>query len=1303
MKAEITPWKRVSWLLAGLLALVLPARPAAGLDVIGPDGVIYVNVSDSSHFAEAWTGINLFTYDLTGVPVGSTLSGAEFAKSGGGTSYVSFDLDKVYTGIGSVFYAQRAGNNATADKISMLSLWASDVAPFFAGDPGVPADSVVAITNTAGAVLQEYLLTNTLAGQYFLVKFEQFTSSGNPGGNELRLGANLQLPPSVIEIVPAATNAYDGNSVAFSVRSSGSAPITFQWQAAASGAATFTNLVNGVSVAGATSPSVTLKSLPLGAIDVRVVLTNPYGTTTSSVATVSIMAGAPQITQQTTPATLQQPAGYAFTLRVIAEGSQPMQFQWKRNGVDLGDGARISGARSNVLTIVDAQATDAGTYHVVASNAHGNAPSDPATVTIVPSLPVIGPTGALYTDISDSSRFGATWGAANLFANNVTGLAPGSTLGGSEYARSGPGSAWVAFRVDQVYTVGSIYFAQRAGSTTGDNMQRLSIWSSETAAFTTTDPGTAPASVIALLPNTGTPVWREYFLTNNLRGKYFLLKLEQTTITGNPGGNEFRLGLAQAAVILTSSPTNTTVFSGNSVQFSVAASGEDPLTYRWQSRAAGSAGAFVDLVNGPNVSGATSSVLSLHNVPLANMEYRVVVSNSAGSATSDPATLTVTTAAPEIVSQPQPAALRHPSGYPMALKATVTGSGPMYYQWQRNEQPIVNDARISGANSIILDISVVQAGDAGTYRLIATNTFGSATSSEVVLTIDPALGFSDGSAWTLNGGATLEGGVLTLTDGGAGQARSAYFNSPVPIEAFSASFIYQDVNGGGADGVAFILQNSPAGTAALGGAGGYLGYAGITPSAALLLNLYGTAGISVKTGGEVGSYVGTSPVNIAGGSPILVSVRYASGTMVVTLTDTLTQDSYTNTFNINLEAAVGGKTALVGFSGADGSITSIQQVSEFAFAPLGIGAPQILADVKPAAVTQPVGLSLQLSAAVAGSAPLSFQWKRNGQNLVNDARITGANSNVLRVAHFDPADVGSYQLFITNFFGWTNTSAAAVAATNDISIGDGTAWTLNGGALIDAGSVLTVTDGGGQARSAFLTSPIPIDGFTAAFTYIDALGGGADGLAFVIHNSPDGPAAIGGGGGGLGYSGITPSAAVEFNIYANSTGGRGFAFATNGFTAQNGGAPYVSTAPIDLASGRPIDVVVRYVPGVLSLTFTDASESTSFSTNMAVDLAGLLRSKTGWVGFTGGTGGSSAVQQIYNVAISLSPTLDIEVGANNTAIISWPITAVGFDLQQSTTPAGGWLPVAGNVTVVNGRNQVTVPISGTQFFRLALP
>src|SRR3954463_16491145 len=80
------------------------------------------------------------------------------------------------------------------------------------------------------------------------------------------------------------------------------------------------------------------------------------------------------------------------------------------------------------------------------------------------ALDVIGPTGVIYTNVSNSSQFAAAWGATNLFTQDMTSISVGQTFGGAEYAKSGAGDAWVAFEVDQIYSVGSVYWAQRNGA-----------------------------------------------------------------------------------------------------------------------------------------------------------------------------------------------------------------------------------------------------------------------------------------------------------------------------------------------------------------------------------------------------------------------------------------------------------------------------------------------------------------------------------------------------------------------------------------------------------------------------------------------------------------------------------------------------------------------------------------------------------------------------------------------------------------------------------------------------------------------
>jgi hypothetical protein len=74
------------------------------------------------------------------------------------------------------------------------------------------------------------------------------------------------------------------------------------------------------------------------------------------------------------------------------------------------------------------------------------------------------------------------------------------------------------------------------------------------------------------------------------------------------------------------------VAAGQTASFSVVASGTGPLSYQWRK-------------NGTNISGATSSTYAMSNVSSSNAgTYSVAVSNSAGSAISNGATLSVTAA-----------------------------------------------------------------------------------------------------------------------------------------------------------------------------------------------------------------------------------------------------------------------------------------------------------------------------------------------------------------------------------------------------------------------------------------------------------------------------------------------------------------------------------------------------------------------------------------------------------------------------------------------------------------------------------
>jgi glucose/arabinose dehydrogenase len=98
------------------------------------------------------------------------------------------------------------------------------------------------------------------------------------------------------------------------------------------------------------------------------------------------------------------------------------------------------------------------------------------------------------------------------------------------------------------------------------------------------------------------------------------------------------------APTITQHPASQTVSAGQSATFSVSASGAPPLSYQWQR-------------NTVNIPGATSTSYTIASVSASDngAQFRCMVSNSAGSATSNPATLTVTGNAPPVATITQPA------------------------------------------------------------------------------------------------------------------------------------------------------------------------------------------------------------------------------------------------------------------------------------------------------------------------------------------------------------------------------------------------------------------------------------------------------------------------------------------------------------------------------------------------------------------------------------------------------------------------------------------------------------------------
>src|SRR5213593_3802334 len=93
----------------------------------------------------------------------------------------------------------------------------------------------------------------------------------------------------------------------------------------------------------------------------------------------------------------------------------------------------------------------------------------------------------------------------------------------------------------------------------------------------------------------------------------------------------------------------------------------------------------------------------------------------------------VAQAKPTITSQPQSQTVS--VGTNVSFTVAASGQTPFTYQWSFNSINLTNSAHISGATAATLTLSSVTLSDTGNYRVVVSNSHGSDTSSNAVLTV----------------------------------------------------------------------------------------------------------------------------------------------------------------------------------------------------------------------------------------------------------------------------------------------------------------------------------------------------------------------------------------------------------------------------------------------------------------------------------------------------------------------------------------------------------------------------------------
>jgi hypothetical protein len=417
-------------------------------------------------------------------------------------------------------------------------------------------------------------------------------------------------------------------------------------------------------------------------------------------------------------------------------------------------------------------------------------------------------------------------------------------------------------------------------------------------------------------------------------------------------------------------PVSTAACVGSNASFTVGATGATSLQWR---------------KGGVNIAGATSATLNLGGVTAASAgAYDCVLTNVCGSVTTASATLTVNTT-PVIDIQPVAVAVCSDA----TATFTVSSANATSLQWRRN------GVDIAGATASTLTISPALAGSAGSYDCVLTNACGTTTSSAATLDVRTPVAITTQPSTV--SACTGQPASLTVAAGGTGPITYAWRKNGSPIaDATSAT----------------------------------LSFASLSASDSGTFDCVVTGPCNSVTSSAVAINVGTAPVidtqpsnaDACEGQPVSLTVA-ASGTGPLTfqwkLNGVDVAGATSSTLSIPALAAgdAGSYTCAV-TNGCSSTASNAATVSVRA---------RVAFTLQPQSATVCVGSSVSFSVAATGAGPLTFQWKRNGTN------ILGATASSVSLTSVTAAQAGTFTCEVTGSCGSLISSAATLTVQSPLT------------------------------------------------------------------------------------------------------------------------------------------------------------------------------------------------------------------------------------------------------------------------------
>jgi Beta-propeller repeat len=428
------------------------------------------------------------------------------------------------------------------------------------------------------------------------------------------------------------------------------------------------------------------------------------------------------------------------------------------------------------------------------------------------------------------------------------------------------------------------------------------------------------------------------------RARWLLGSLLFAMLAACGGGSD-----ADVAPTITAEPADITLAAGSELNLSVTATGTAPMTYQWRR-------------DGIDIGAATDPAFRIAAVTETDngARFSVLVSNAAGSATSTAATLTVTAAVtPTILTPPTDA--QTVAGASATFRVVATGSAPLAYQWQRNGVPLAGATDASYATAA----TTVANDDGARYAVTVSNAAGSTISTDAMLTVTAAV-VAPTVVTPPTDTAVNVGEVATFRIAAAGSGPLAYQwrRNGVDVAGAVASTYATAPAAATDDGATFsVLVSNPAGSVRS-------SVATLSVSAAVRVPVITVPPASVRVSlGSIASFTAT-----ATGSAPLAFQWLRDG--------------------VDIAGATGAAYVTPRVSAADNGALFSVRASNAAGTALSAPATLSISGVAPGIVTAPANVAVAAPApatfrvVASGTAPLSYQWRRDGVAIVG---ATGAS------------------------------------------------------------------------------------------------------------------------------------------------------------------------------------------------------------------------------------------------------------------------------------------------------------------------